>query len=236
MGSRTTRLLMFWVFAAIVIQAIPWIVGLRDRTIEEAIAQGEARIEARLVSDAADPDELRTSLLVQRQTRPFWRTLILIGDLVAEPSAIVLRPLVVAWILTALAAYRGRGGGDDEVVWKSVVAWQGVWVVGLAVRAGLMVTLRRVDVETSATLLLSVGQVDAVIWVGLRQLEGFAILGWLGILLSTWRAGRVGPWTALGLVVGLATVEAALRVGLQLVIEAGLRTTLEELILSLNER
>jgi hypothetical protein len=133
--------------------------------------------------------------------------------------------LTVATLFAGLAALVGRPVRFADGVMGCARA-QGWWVLGLAVRVGLMIALRRPEVETSAALLLPPGRYSAAVWVALRQIDVFAALGWGAMALGGWRRGQVNL-AAAGLVCGaMWLVEAGVRIGFALLVGAGMRLTL----------
>ena len=97
-------------------------------------------------------------------------------------------------------------------------------------RVGLTIALRRTEVETSLTLLLPPGSYPAAIWVALRQVDAFALLGWSALAWGGWRRGQVGLLTALAVCGSLWLVESTIRIGSILVLGAGMRLTLISVI------
>ena len=76
-----------------------------------------------------------------------------IRDFLVAPLALVLRVFAVAIALSAVAALSGRPVRFPATV-AECVAWQGVWVLGLAVQVVLMLVLHRPHIETSVLMFL----------------------------------------------------------------------------------
>lgn len=218
---RFGPVLALWVAAAVVIQGGLWLGGFRTTDLTTAVDQGAARVEALGVGEVGD-DLILKAIRSQHKTLPFWTVLAFLGDFLAEPTALAARAVVAATAFSAVAALRGRVIGFDRALGGCAAA-QGFWVLGLAVRAALMVGLRRGDVETSAALFLPPGAYRALVWLGLRQLDAFVLLGWAALALGARRRGQVGWPEAVVLVVGLGLAEAAVRVGLGLLMGAAIR-------------
>ena len=94
------------------------------------------------------------------------------------------------------------------------------------VRAGLTIGLRRVEIETSPTLLLSPGIHHGAVWVTLRQLDIFPLLGWVAMARCGIARMRVGAIVVLAICFVLFALEALVRVQFSWVIEAGMRLSL----------
>ena len=106
-------------------------------------------------------------------------------------------------------------------------AAQGIWVLGLAVRLGLMLTLGREEAETSATLFLPAGNThSALTWVAFRQLDVFALAGWSALAWGGWKRKQVSLFSAVVLCGLLWAFEAFLRISGSLSLGAGMRMTL----------
>ncbi len=152
----------------------------------------------------------------------FWSALVVLGDFVAGPLALCVRALLVATAFCGLAALQGRPAQFEQTLNASAAA-QGFWVLSLAAQLVLMAALRRTQVETSLTLLLPPGVYPASL---LRQADVFVLIGWLVLAWGGWRRGQVGPITALALCGLFWFGESVVRIGLTLLVEAGMRLTL----------
>ena len=116
----------------------------------------------------------------------------------------------------------GRSVGYNRAL--ASCAWaQGFWVLALAVRAALMFALKSDDVETTAALFLSAGTHPAALALILRQMDPFVIAGWSLMTLGAVRRGQSGWTGAVALAAMLALAEAATRIGVGLILGAGMR-------------
>jgi hypothetical protein len=204
-----------------VLNGVLWLAGFRASALVEAVERGAAHVEARGIGEVSD-DLIRRAIQTQHETLPFWTTLAGLGDFLAEPLALGARALAAATAFAAVAALVGRPVRYELGLAECALA-QGIWVLGLAVRVGLMVALRRGDIETSAALLLPAGTYPAAACLVLRQLDAFALLGWAALARGGWRRGQVNLAVAVALCAGLAPGEAALRVACGLVIGSATR-------------
>jgi uncharacterized membrane protein YgcG len=216
--------LLLWMALTILLHASLWATGFRNRDLVGAIEQGAARAEFDTTGESAE-DAVRKAIQSQRQTRTFWTAVRAIDDFLLEPFALGLRAAAVAVVLSALAALRGRTIGFDAALAGSA-ACQGYWVFGLAVQTALMIGLTRPEIETSAVLFLPPGMHSAAVWLALRQIDLFAVVGWLALAWGGWRRGQVGPILAVTSCLSLAVAEAAVRTGLALVVGAVMRLSL----------
>ena len=221
---RAGPILVLWVVLTIALHAAAWITGARATALSEAIETGAAQVESRGVGEVGD-DVVRKAIALQHDTRSFWAVLVGFGDFVVDPISLPLRAGLVAVLFAGIALLRGRR--VEFAPGMAACAWaQGFWVLGLALRTGLAIGLRRPEVETSPTLLLPPGTYPAAWWVALRQLDVFAILGWFAMARAGVARMRVG-WVPAALVVSvLFLVEASSRIAFSLVIEAGMRLSL----------
>ncbi len=223
-GSRAGFWLTLWMIAVVLLQGAVWVTGMRPYTLAVGVERGAAKVEAQQIGEVGE-DVVRRAIQLQRDTLPFWTTLTLLADFVAEPLFLAARALAVATLLSGLAALTGRPVRFAEALGGSALL-QGIWVLGLAVRVGLMVKLSRPEVETSPTLLLPPGTYSAPVWLALRQLDAFALAGWLALAWSGWRRGQASLLAALFVCGGLWLVESAIRVAAGLILGAGMRLTL----------
>ena len=98
-------------------------------------------MEQRSVGEDSE-DVVRKSIQLQRDSLRFWTDVALVGDFLIAPSWIALRAFLVAVALSAVAAISGRPVRFPAAM-RDCVAWQGVWVLGLAVQVVLMLVLQR---------------------------------------------------------------------------------------------
>lgn len=201
-----------------------WMSGARDSVLGQAVEAGAARAESWGIGEVGD-DVIRKAIQTQHATRPFWSTLIFLGDFLGEPIWLAVRALTAATVLSGVAALTGRPTRFAEGL-AGCIAAQGFWVLGFVVRAGLVIALRRPDVETSLTLLLPAGHYEAATWVALQQLDLFAALGWLTIAVGGWKRGQVNLFSALLVCGVLASMDAMIRMSAELMLGAGMRLTL----------
>jgi hypothetical protein len=221
---RFGPVLALWMALTVLIHGGLWIAGFRTSALSAAVEHGAARAEALSLGEVGD-DLIRKTIRTQHETLSFWTVLAFLGDFLGEPLALATRAVAAATAFGAIAALRGRVVGYDRAL-ADCAAAQGFWVLGMAVQAALMVVLRRNDVETSAVLLLPPGGYSAVAWIGMRQLEAFALVGWSVVGLGACRRGQVGWPGAVGVVSVLALSEASVRLGLGLGMGAAMRLSL----------
>jgi hypothetical protein len=218
------RWLALWVGLVIALNGLLWLSGERGAALAAAVERGAARTELARVGEVGE-EVIRKAVHLQQESVTFWATLAALGDFAGEPMLLVLRALLVATAFTGLAALVGRPTRFSEGL-AACAAAQGIWVLGLAVRLGLMAVLHRAEVETSATLLLPPGAYSAATWVALRQLDIFAALGWTTLALGGWRRGQVNLATAFAVCGLFWSGEAAMRISYSLFLGAGMRLTL----------
>ena len=171
-------MLAVWMSLVVILHGIVWTTGVPDYDLADAVEKGAARVEQRSVGEDSQ-DVVRKSIKLQRDSLRFWTVIRVVGDFLIAPLWIALRALMVAVALSAVAAISGRPV-RFPVAMRDCVAWQGVWVLGLAVQVVLMLILRRPDIETSVVLLLPPRVYAAREWVLLHQIDCFALIGWLG--------------------------------------------------------
>lgn len=205
----------------VLLNGVQWAVGFRPSVVGEAVELGVAHAETRRIGEVGD-DLIRKAIRTQHNTLPFWTTLALIGDFLAEPLALAGRALATATVFAALAALVGRPVRYDLALAECSKV-QGVWVLGLVVRVGLMAALRRGDAETSLALFLPAGSHPAAAWLALRQFDPFAVLGWGLLARGAWRRGQVNLATAITVCVVMGLGEATARVVIGLVFGAAMR-------------
>jgi hypothetical protein len=203
-------MLAIWAALVIVLNAALWLSGVRPLALQQAVEQGAARAELRSVGETTD-GQGRKAVRTQRATLEFWTTLALIDEFVVEPSSLAVRALAVATLLSALAALAGRQMGFRAAL-DGCATIQGLWVAGLAVQTNLMIALRRPDVETSLALLLPAGTYSAPLWVALRQVDAFALLGWAALIRGGWSRGQTNLATSAAACGSVALCELCCRV------------------------
>ena len=218
---RSGPVLVLWVALTVIVQGGLWLAGFRTSALSGAVDQGAARVEALGLGVVGD-DLIRKAIRTQHDTLPFWTVLAFLGDFLAEPAALATRALAAATAYSALAALRGRAVGFDRAL-AGCAAAQGFWVLGLAVRAGLMAALRRGGVETSAALLLPAGVHPAWVYLMLRQLDAFTLAGWGVVAAEARRRGQVDWPGAVAVAAALGAFEAAVRVAVGLGMGAAMR-------------
>jgi len=223
-ATRFGGTLLVWMTLTAALYGVLWLTGVRQRELGLAVERGAAEAESRGIGESTD-DLVRKAIRVQRQTMPFWTAVAALGDFACEPLLLPLRAATVAVLFAALAALRGRRAGFDAAM-AQCAALQGVWVAGLAVQVALTVLLRRPDAETSAVLLLGPGTHSAWQWAALRQLDAFALAGWLAMAWQGWRRGQVGPVAALVTCTLLALGEMGVRILFAVVMGGGMRSSL----------
>ena len=230
-GGRTTEarfgaVLCVWMVLIVALNGARWIAGFRPVLLAAAVERGVQRIETAGQGEMSD-DLVRKAIRTQRDSRPFWSVLHAFGDFVIDPCAPVLRAVGVAIGFTAIAAMTGRRLQFERALAES--AWiQGYWVLGLAVRVGLLVWLRRGedDLDTSLGLLLPPGTYPAATWLMLRQCDLFALLGWSSLAVAGWRRGDANLAAAVFLCSTLGLFEISLRTVVGLVLGSAMRLSL----------
>lgn len=222
--ARAGPILAMWMILTVILQAVLWVSGARSTDLADAVEVGAARAESRGIGEVGD-EVVRKAIALQHDTKPFWTVLALLGDFIAEPLGLALRAGIVAALFAGIALARGRPVEFSRGL-AGCAAAQGFWVLGLAVRVGLTVALRRVEVETSPTLLLPPGTHPGAVWLALRQLDVFSLIGWFAMARGGWARGQVRPVGALVLCAVLFLIEAIVRLQFSLVIEAGMRLSL----------
>lgn len=220
-GKTAGTMLAAWVALVLILEGVLWLSGVKSLVLQQAVEQGVARAESRGLGEVSDA-LIRKAIRNQRATLPFWTTLALIVDFVAEPLALCVRALAVATVLSALAALVGRPVGFrqalDECAWL-----QGFWVLGLAVQLALLIKLQSTEVETSLVLLLPAGTYRAPVWVALRQLDAFALLGWAAMIRGGWRRGQSNLAMATLACALVAFCELTCRLGFALITGSAMR-------------
>jgi hypothetical protein len=222
--SRAGAILVAWMGMLVLLQAVLWVSGAETTRVGEAVEFGAAKAETRGIGEQAD-EVVRKAIRLQQDTRPFWITLALLGDFVFEPLGLAFRALLVATLFSGLAALKSRPSGFRQALTACALA-QGFWVLGLAVRTALTLILKRPEVETSPALLLSPGLYPAAVVVAMRQLDVFALLGWLTMALGGWKRRQVGFLGAFVVCGMLWGIESIVRMETSLVIGAGTRLSL----------
>lgn len=216
-------MLSVWMSLVVVFHGLIWTTGVPDYELAAAVERGAARVEQRLVGEDSS-DVVRKSIQLQRDTLPFWRVIRLVGDFVMAPLGLALRALAVAVAFCAVAALTGRPVRYPEAM-RDCVAWQGVWVLGLAVQAVLMLVLRKPHIDTSVTLMLPPRVWGAREWVLLQQLDYFALIGWLGLGWSACVRRQANLWVALAVCCLLAVVEMNIYGSCRLLFNLGMHLT-----------
>lgn len=222
--ARSSLVLVAWMASAVLFNGILWITGARSSSLSQAVERGAARAESRGVGEVGD-DLVHKAVRTQHETLPFWTTLTLLGDFLAEPIALALRAVLAATCFSALAALMGRPVRYDLAL-GSCSAAQGFWVLGMAVRTALVVILRQPEVETSAALLLAPGTYTAKTLLTLRQADLFALLGWATLARGAWRRGQVRLPVAITVCISLALIEADIRIAVGLLTGSAMRLEL----------
>ncbi|MDB5350202.1 MAG: hypothetical protein JWN86_1449 [Planctomycetota bacterium] len=217
-------ILALWMALMVLLQLAFWISGARSTALADAVEVGAARVESRGIGEVGD-EVVRKAIGLQHDSRWFWTVLALIGDFAVEPIGLALRAGVVATLFGGIALLKGRSVEFSRGM-SSCAMVQGFWVLGLAVRVVLAILLRRPEIETSPTLFLSPGPHPGTVWVTLRQLDVFVLIGWLALAWGGWKRGQVGIFGA-AMVCGVVfSIEAICRIMFSLVIEAGMRLSL----------
>lgn len=213
-----------WIFLWIVVQGLLWTTGFRTARLIANVESGAAEVERRSVGEVGET-EIREAIGEQRESLRFWTALAVVRDFVMGPAGLIVRATAAAVAFATIGALRGGTVGFGSGLIATGQA-QGFWVVGLVVQAALMIGLRRAEAETSAVLLLPPGTYPATVWIGLRELEVFALAGWVAMAGGAWRRGQVSLLGATVVVLALWLMEASIRIGSALVLGASMRRTL----------
>jgi hypothetical protein len=208
----------------ILLHGVLWLSGHRGYALAAAIERGAGRVESWTVGEIPD-DAIRKAIRLQQDTLPFWVALTVLGDFVLDPLWLAGRAVVIAVLLASAAALAGRPVGFEAGL-SNCAREQWPWVLGLAFQVALMLALGREEAETSATLLLPPGTHPAALWLFLRQLDVFAMLGWARLAIGGWRRGQANLFFACVLCFLIAALEMSLRTGWLLFLGAGMRRTL----------
>ena len=210
----------------VVINGARWIGGFPTGMLSQGVERGVARAETRARGEVGD-EIIRKAIRTQRETLPFWSALAGIDDFLIEPALLAVRAVAVATLFTAAAAVMGRTVQYDRALVQCAYA-QGFWVLGLAARLALLIALRRGedDIETSLALVLAPGSYRAPLWLVLRQLDLFALLGWAAMARAGWRRGDAPLMVAVAICAGLGLVELGVRVAAGLLVGASIRLSL----------
>ena len=230
-GGRTTEprfvaVLCVWMSLIVALNGARWIAGFRPVLIAAAVERGVEKIEAAGRGETSD-DLVRKAIRTQRDARPFWSVLHAFGDFLITPCMLAARAVIVAIGFSAIAAMTGRRLQFERALSDS--AWiQGYWVLGLAVRVGLLFWLRRGedDLDTSLGLLLPPGTYPAATWVLLRECDVLALAGWGSLALSGWRRGDANLVAAVFLCSTLGCFEIGVRTAVGLVLGSAMRLSL----------
>lgn len=214
----------------VVLNGCLWLTGVRDFNLATAVEQGAARVEERYRGEETE-DVIRKEIQLQRDTLTFWTTLQALADFVIAPVALFFRPLFVAIVFSGWAALTGRPVRHVHTM-AECVRWQGVWVLRLLVCVVLMLLFRRAAIDTSVLVLLPAGMISeggmlsAPRWAMLRQLDLFAMAGWLGMAWSGYRQRQSNLPVALTVCIIVAALEAALWASGALLVNLGARVSL----------
>ena len=217
-------LLMVWMALTVVLNGAIWTTGVTDHRLAQAVEDGAAEVEKQHVGEENE-DVVRKEIQTQRDTLRFWTVITAIRDFVIAPLFLGLRALAVAIALSAVAATAGRPVRFDESM-HECVAWQGVWVTGLAVRVVLMLALDRSAISTSVQMFLAEESYTASRWLFYEQLDCFALIGWLGMVWGGWRRGQAGLLMAVIACALLAAIAVGIHGSASVVVNLGMRMSL----------
>ena len=224
-SRRVGPILTAWVACLVAIHAADWLVGTRSTTLVRAVEQGEAKVEAQTLGADLSSDAARKLIQLQRDTRPFWATLALLGDFVIDPLALLVRPLLVATLFAAWAALAGRDNGFAPALVEGATL-QGLWLVGPALALALTLSGFPSEPDTSLGLFLPPGPRSAWVYTTFHQADLFALWGWFALARSGWKRRQVSPILALATVIPLLVIEIALRSVGSAILGAGMRLTI----------
>lgn len=210
--------------ATIVLDGVPWLAGYRQYRLAEAVEEGAAHVEQRMLGEDS-PDVVREQIELQRDSLRFWTVVALLEDFLLVPLTLVFRALLASTAFSAIAAVSGRRS-RFPIIMSDAVRWQAVWVIGIAVHVVLMLVLDRDSVDTAVTVLLPAGPYSASTWTNLQQLDFFALVGWLGIAWSGWRHQQANIVVAPLICLVLAAIEVSIFASGNLLINLSMRLTL----------
>jgi hypothetical protein len=216
-------ILLVWMALVVVLNLIRWGGGFPAGALTGAIEEGVARVESGAKGEVGE-DLIRKAIRTQRGTFSFWSALRALDDFLIEPVVLAARAVVVATAFSAAAAVSGRSVQFDRALVDCARA-QGFWVIGLAVQLALLIAFRRGEngVETSLAILLSPGTHSAALWLLLRQLDPFVLLGWFALARLGWKRGDAGLFGSFSLCAVLGLLEVGFRVVLGAVVGAVVR-------------
>lgn len=231
-GGRTAEprfgtILCVWMLLIVALNGARWVSGFRPVLLSAAVERGVRRIENDAAGEMSDAI-VRKAIRTHRDSLPFWSVVYLIGDFVIEPAALTLRALAAAIGFTAIAATTGRPIQFERAC-SDCARLQGFWVLGLAVRVGLMIGLRRGDdeLETSLGMFLAPGTHPAATWLLLRECDVFAMVGWASLAAAGRRRGDANLAAAVALCATLGLVETGLRASAGLVVGSAMRRAID---------
>ncbi len=234
-GTRTDRrseagsygaTVLVWMVLVVALNGLRWVGGFPSGLLAEGIEEGVARAEKQAKGETSD-EQIRKAIRTQRETLSFWTALAAIDDFLIEPVFLAGRAVAVATLFTGIAALAGRTVQYERALVESARA-QGFWVLGLATRLGLMIVLRRgeTEIETSAAFFLPPGAYPASLWMVYRQLDLFALFGWIALARSGWKRSDTSLPGAVLVCASLGSVELALRVAAGLLMGGAIRLSL----------
>ncbi len=224
-ARRPGPILACWVILLVAIHAADWLVGTRSAYLVEAVEQGEAKVEAQTAGSDLSTDAVRKLIQLQRDTRPFWTTLTLLGDFGVDPLLLVVRPLAVATLFAAWAALAGRPNGFGPALVESATV-QGFWLLGPALTLALTLGRASGTPDTTLSLFLPPGSHSVWLWTTLHGADVAALSGWLALAGTAWRRRQVSLVVAVAVVVPLAVAEVAARGVAAAILGAGMRLTI----------
>ncbi len=217
-------LLSLWMALVVMLHGVIWTTGVTDFGLAQAVENGVAEVEKQQLGEESE-DVVRKAIQMQRDTLPFWTVIAALGDYIVAPLTLGLRAFAVAVVMSAVAATSGRQVRFPLAMYESVV-WQGVWVLGIAVRVVLMLVLQRSIVNTSIIMFLPQESFTATQWTLLGQVDCFALIGWFGMAWSARCRGQANLLVAVIVCVFLALVEFSVSTGASLVINLSMRMAL----------
>jgi len=223
---RHGQILLIWIALLMGLSGIRWLGGFPTGRVAEGVEEGVARAEVQARGESTE-EQIRKLIRSQRETISFWTALSAIDDFLIEPAVLAGRAIAVAMLFAGFAAVTGRPVQYERALCESARI-QGLWVLGLGIRVAMMVSMRRGEegVDTSLGLLLEPGTHSAVVWMALRQLEVFALLGWAMLAVAGWKRGDAPLAAAIGICGGLGLAEVSLRTAFGLLMGGSMRLSL----------
>ena len=212
-----------WALAAmlLLITMIGWATvqtGLIDREVNRQTAKALAQLE-REQSDLLSRLELSERMEKVREAGEFNKLMLQGGAMAYAPIALVATLMSVAAILFAVVALAGNK--PDYPTLMAVCVYSAVVdVAAAALRLGMMLWYRTVEVDTSLGLLVSASGESATIRACLSAIDPFRIWFWILVAVGLVLTGQLSRRAA-GLTCALF---ALLAIGARMILMVGVAT------------